>query len=69
MRHVCPKDVKKVLRTQVGTAYEELKEGVWLEPTLAMLRRENQGSMDGQAPQCDEEAVRGGTWGAEQTCR
>ena len=47
MRHVCPKDVKKMLLQQVTPVYwkklsakheyEEMKEGVWLEPALALL--------------------------------
>ena len=49
MRYVCPKDVKNMLLKQarstcwrkweVNHEYEELKEGVWLEPALALLRR------------------------------
>ena len=49
MRVVCPRDVKKMLVKQVtrvnwkkSTAehvYEELKEGVRLEPALALLRK------------------------------
>ena len=49
MRHDCPKDVKKMLLKQARSTYckkwaakheyEELKEGVWLEPALALLRR------------------------------
>ena len=49
MRYVCPEDVKKMLLKQARTTYwksrqqkheyEELKEGIWLDPTLAMLRR------------------------------
>ena len=48
MRYVCPKDVKKMLVPQARSVYwlqwaakhgyEELKEGVWLEPALAFLR-------------------------------
>ena len=47
MRHVCPKDVKKMLLGQARSTYwrkwaakhenEELKEGIWLEPALALL--------------------------------
>ena len=47
MRYVCPKDVKKMLLKQARSAYckkwaakheyEELKEGIWLEPALALL--------------------------------
>ena len=49
MKNVCPKDVKMKLLKQARTIfwkksaakheYEELKEGIWLEPTLALLRR------------------------------
>ena len=49
MRCVCPKDVKKMLLQQARIIYwkkwaakhesEELKEGIWLEPTLALLRK------------------------------
>ena len=49
MRYVCPKDVKKMLLQQARTVYwkkwaakheyEELKEGIWLELALAMLRK------------------------------
>ena len=49
MRYVCPKDVKKMLVQQAGSLCwkkwaakhecEELKEGIWLEPALALLRK------------------------------
>ena len=49
MRCVCPKDVKQMLMKQARSSfwrkwaakdeYEELKEGIWLEPALALLRR------------------------------
>ena len=49
MRYFCPKDVKKMLLQRARTVhwkkwtakhgYEELKEGVWLEPALALLRK------------------------------
>ena len=49
MRFVCPKDVKKMLVQTVRSffwkkwaakhEYEELKEGAWLEPGLALLRK------------------------------
>ena len=48
MRYVCPNDVKKMLLKQARSAfwkkcaakheYEELKEGIWLGPALALLR-------------------------------
>ena len=49
MRFVCPKDVKKMLVQRARSVYwkkcvakheyEELKEGAWLEPGLALLRK------------------------------
>ena len=51
VRHVCPKDVKKMLLQRARTVYwkkwaakhEELKEGIWLELALALLRRRKSG--------------------------
>ena len=53
MRYVCPKDVKKMLVQQARSVrwkqraakheYEELKEGVWPEPALALLRKKTKG--------------------------
>ena len=49
MIYVCPKDVKKMLLQQARSVkwkkwaakheYEELKESIWLEPALAVLRK------------------------------
>ena len=49
MRFVCPKDVKKMLvqtarsvywtKWAVKHEYEELEEGTWREPGLALLRK------------------------------
>ena len=48
MRYVCPKDLKKMLLQQARKVYwkkwakheyGELKEGVWLEPALALLSK------------------------------
>ena len=49
MRYVCPKDVKKMLVQQARSVYwkmwaakheyEKLKEGIWLERALALLRK------------------------------
>ena len=49
MRYVCPKGVKNMLLQQARTVYwkksaakhefEELKEGIWLEPALALMRK------------------------------
>ena len=49
--------------------HEELNEGIWLEPTLGHAAKRNQGSMDGQAPQCSKETGRGRKLGAEKTFR
>ena len=56
MTYVCPNDVKKMLLGQARSTfwrkwaakhqYEELKEGIWLEPTLALLRRRTKGGLD-----------------------
>ena len=53
MGYVCPKDVKKMLLQRARTVYwkkwaakheiEELKEGVWLEPALALSRKKTKG--------------------------
>ena len=50
MRYVCPKYVKKMSLGQARSTYwrkwaasheyEELKEGIWLEPALALLRKQ-----------------------------
>ena len=49
IKHVCPKDVKKMRLQKASTVYwkkwaakheyEELKEGIWLELALALLRK------------------------------
>ena len=53
MRDACPKDVKMMLLQQVRSVYwkrwtakhefEELKEGIWLEFALALLRKKTKG--------------------------
>ena len=53
MRYICPKDVKKMLLQRARTVYwkklaakheyEELKEGIWLEPALDLLRKKTKG--------------------------
>ena len=87
MRVVCPQDAKKMLLKRARMVYwnkwaakhecEELKEGVWLEPTKAVLQRQTHGAW--QAPKCDEEAGLEGDWmlkrlydigcSDEKTCR
>ena len=57
MRHVCPKDVKKMLSKQAARPvywkkwaakheYEELKDGLWLEPALALLQKKTKKRVD-----------------------
>ena len=56
MRYVCPKDVTKMLLKQARSTYwkkwaakheyEELKEGFWLEPALALLRKKTKKEWD-----------------------
>ena len=53
MRYVCPEDDKKMLLQRARTVcwkksaakreYEELKEGIWLEPALALPRKKTKG--------------------------
>ena len=53
MRCVCPQDVKHMLLQRAGTDYwkkwaakheiEELREGVWLELAVALLRKKTKG--------------------------
>ena len=53
MRYVCPKVVKKMLQQRARTVYwkrwaakheyEELKEGILLEPAMALLRKKTKG--------------------------
>ena len=50
MRYVCPKDVINMLLGQARSTFwrkwaakhgnEELKEGIWLEPAMALLRKQ-----------------------------
>ena len=56
MRFVCPEDVKKMLLQQARTVcwkkwaakheYEDLKEGIWLEPALALVRKKDERKVD-----------------------
>ena len=56
MRYVCPTGVKKLLLGQARSTYwskwaakhenEELKQGTWLEPALALLRKKTKGRVD-----------------------
>ena len=52
-RYVCPRDVEKMLVQRARSVYwkkwaakhkqEELKEGAWIEPALALLRKKAKG--------------------------
>ena len=76
---VCPQDVKKMLLKQASMVcwkrwaakheWEELKEGVWLEPIQAMLRRKTNESWKDKHRICDEEVGRGSRMGAEENVR
>ena len=56
MRQICAKDVQKMLMKQARSTnwkksvpkheYEELKEGIWLEPALALLRKKDERRVD-----------------------
>ena len=47
MRHVCPRDVKKMLVQRARSVYwkkwEELKEGAWIDPAPVLLRKKAKG--------------------------
>ena len=72
MRHVCPKDVKEMLLQQARTVYwkkraakheiEELKEGTWLEPALASLRKKTKGDWTEKHRKCCQTLVLEGGW-------
>ena len=65
MRYVCPKDVKDMLSQRARTVYwkkwaakrknEELKEGVWLEPALALLRKKTKRDYESECQACHKE--------------
>ena len=54
----CEKDVNSAAKHEC----EELKEGVWVEPTLVMQKKEVERVVDEQAPQRDEEVGDGVGW-------
>ena len=74
MRVVCPsgreKDASEASQEDLWKKWaakhecEELKEGVWLEPSQAVLRRKTHDAWT-HAPTCDEEAGRGRRLGAD----
>ena len=79
MRYVCPKDVKKMLLQQARTAhwkklgakheYEELKEGTWLEPALALLRKKTKEDWTERHRKCCQKIGSGRRLDAEKTLR
>ena len=79
MRYVCPKDVKKMLLQQARTVYwkkwaakheyEELKEGIWLEPALALLRKKTKEDWTEKHRNVARNMVYGRRLGAEETLR
>ena len=72
MRYVCPKDVKKMLLQQARTVYwkkwaakhecEELKEGIWQEPALALLRKKTKEDWSGKHRNVARKLVLEGGW-------
>ena len=79
MGYVCPKDVKKMLVQQARSVhwkkwaakheYEELKEGIWLEPALALLCKKTKEEWTEKTSNCCEEDIYGRRLGAEKTLR
>ena len=77
MRFACPKDVKKLLLKQARSTYrkksaskhvyEELKEGIWLEPGRPTAAEEIKGRVDRKTSICCKEAGSGRRLGAEET--
>ena len=87
MRLVCPQFIKKMLLKQARTVYwrewaanheyEELREGIWLEPALALLRRKQRRSGLTSIATPPELVLKGGWvqqrlfdigWSDESTC-
>ena len=79
MRYVFPKDVQKMLLQRARTVYwkewaakheyEELKEGIWLEPAMALLRKKTKGDWTGKASKRGQKMVPGRRLGAAKTLR
>ena len=71
-RHVCPKDVLKMLLQRARTVHwkkwaakheiEELKEGAWLELALALLRKKMKGDWTGKYRNVARKLVLEGGW-------
>ena len=72
VRYVCPKDVKKMLVQQARSVHwkkwaakhacEELKEGIWLEPALALLRKKTKGDLSEKDRNVARKLVLEGGW-------
>ena len=79
LRDVCPKDVKKMQLQQARTVYwkkwaakhdyEELKEGIWVEPALALLRKKTKEEWTEKHRNVARKLVLEGGLGAEETLR
>ena len=78
MRYVCPNDVKKMLLQRARTVYwkwaaqhqyEELKEGIWLEPAWGPVAKEDEGRVDSKTWKRGQKIASGRELGAAQTFR
>ena len=79
MRYVCPKDVKKTLVQQAGSVYwkkwaakheyEELKEGIWLEPALTLLRKKTKKGLTERHRHVARKLFLEGGWVQKKTLR
>ena len=77
MRHVCPKDVKKMLlqarkvywkKWAAKHEYEELKEGIWLEPALASMRKKTKEAWNEKHRNVAGKLFLEGGWVQSQAC-
>ena len=72
MRFVCPRDVKKMLVQRARSVYwkkwaakhehEELKEGAWLEPAVALFRKKAKGVWIEKHRNVARKILLGGGW-------
>ena len=79
LRNACPKDVKNMLLQQARKVYwkkwaakheyEELEEGIWLEPALALLRKKTKDDWTEKTSKCCQKSLLGRRLGAETTLR
>ena len=79
MIFVCPEDVKKMLVQSARSVYwkkwaakheyEELKEGAWLEPGLALLRKKVREKWTEKHHNVDRKIFLEGGWTSKETVR